>query len=112
MDPATIASLAMGGTNLLGGLLGGGKGGGAAPNITKQDNTQITTLNVSVGGMVDAVRASLPFSGAVSASYATPTGYSADGYQMAGPDIMQTIQQNWQLIAMVIGGALLYRKLA
>lgn len=112
MDPGTIAGIAMGGTSLLKGLFGGG--GGAAPNITKQDNTQITSVNVSVGSMADAVRASLPFPGATSASFATPIGYSAEGYQATssgGGDIVQTMQANAPLIVLALGAVLLMKKL-
>ena len=110
MDPATIASLAMGGTSMLKGLFGGG--GGAAPNITKQDNTQVTSVNVSIGDLAGAVRASLPFPGATPASFATPIGYSADGYQptSGGGDIVQTIQDNWLVIAAGLGVALIMKK--
>ena len=113
MDPGTIAGIAMGGTSLLKGLFGGG--GGAAPNITKQDNTQITSVNVSVGNMADAARASLPFPGATSASFATPIGYSADGYQPTSPtigdSIMGAIQDNWLFLAAGLGAVLLMKKL-
>ena len=110
MDPGTIAGIAMGGTSLLKGLFGGG--GGAAPNITKQDNTQITSVNVSVGSMADAVRASLPFPGAASANFATPVGYSAEGYYQptSGGGIMQTIQDNWLVLAAGLGVALVMKK--
>lgn len=111
MDPMTIASLALGGTNMLSGLMGKG-GGGAPPAITKQDNYQNTTLNISVGGMADAVRASLPFPGAMSASYATPVGYSAEGFQPQGGGILQTLQDNWIPIAAALGVIVLYRRLA
>lgn len=106
MDPATIASLAMGGTSMLKGLFGGG-GGGATPNITKQDNTQATSVNVSIGDLAGAVRASLPFPGATPASFATPIGYSAEGYYSpsSGGGIMQTIQDNWLIIAAGLGVA-------
>lgn len=111
MDPGTIAGIAMGGTSLLKGLFGGG--GGAAPNITKQDNTQVTSVNVSVGSMADAARASLPFPGATSASFATPIGYSADGYQptSGGGYLMQTIHANAPLIVLALGAVLLMKKL-
>lgn len=110
-DPFTLATLGLNAlpmaSKLLGGL-GGGGGGGSTPSVTKQENNQSTAINISVGGLSDAVLSRTPFPGAVNASFATPIGYSAEAYP-SSTGFSGMLEANWVPIAAVLAGIIVYK---